>query len=103
MRENPAVRKTLEDLKPLSEEEVISRMYQPGHEENVALSNEMARRQLVTSRELTQAMREADRSARHAAKWLNRFTVALVILGVALLLATVALLGLEFVRLVNGR
>jgi hypothetical protein len=99
---NPEILKHIEELKPLPDEEVIALTYpRLPHDEAAAVDNEMTRRQLVASRNLTQTIRDADRSARRAARWLIIFTIALVTLSAALLVVAVVPLWSDIVNLAS--
>lgn len=91
----------MEEVKALSDDEVVAQMWGMTGIELGVLPHEMTRRQLVVSRELTQAIRDADRSARKAARWLIIFTVALVALSLALLVTAVVPLWPEIVKLAS--
>jgi hypothetical protein len=99
---DPQIVKRMEEVKALSDDEVVALMWGMSGIESGVLPHEMTRRQLIVSRELTQAMRDADRSARRAAKWLIIFTIALVVLSLALLVTAVVPLWSEIAKLASG-
>ncbi len=99
---DPQVVKRMEEVTALSDDEIVALMWGMTEIDLAELPHEMTRRQVAVSRDLIRALRDADRNARRAAKWLIIFTIALVVLSLALLVTAVVPLWSEIVKLASG-